>query len=86
MQSITTLFDFETTVEVLCALAARAIELSQGIIPGRINQDLLKNLSVVVYNIPLVLDSFLKWARFQGKKREVVFFQASLEKSAEPSR
>ena len=38
------MFDFETAVEVLCALAARALELGQGIIPGRINQDLLQKL------------------------------------------
>ena len=38
------MFDFETAVEVLCALAARAIELGQDIIPGRINQDLPQKL------------------------------------------
>ena len=40
---MTTLSDLKTTVEGLCALADRAIALGQGIIPGRINQDVLEN-------------------------------------------
>ena len=40
---ITTLSDLKTTVEGMCALADKAIQLGQGVIPRRINQDVLES-------------------------------------------